>query len=349
MFLVAAVLLLVAVVAASITVTTMWSQPKPTSVHYYNNDVQNDGISGNDYNFGPNRYAAAEEAVKNGQYATIIDYIKMDLRRSWKSDEADHGDPALTAAHALLLDYTFFAKDSNGKILQPEKSLQVYQIANAAHLRFLKVAGDYDSAVARLVDILYAENNTWEIRTLSGYTSQMYMSNNALEGNKPSVIVRNSSNVGGHELVITIRDKDGKALGEFHVRLECGYQPETTGWWNPPKDEPPVEPPVTPPTTTPEKGGNEPVPGTGGGSHKGKPGNEGNPPEETKPPVTNPVDPNTPPGGADDDGNAIAPGAGDDTNSRVIPSTQPGANPTTPGQNGQEPANSGSAGNPNDI
>ncbi|MBR6134528.1 hypothetical protein IKQ38_03550 [Candidatus Saccharibacteria bacterium] len=75
---------------------------------------------------------------------------------------------------------------------------------------------------------------------------------NGLEGNKPSVIVRNTTNAGGDMIVFDL----GK-VGVVKFRLQCGYQPVDVSYW-PTPDKPPVPDNPEPEEPEPE----EPTPGT---------------------------------------------------------------------------------------
>ena len=196
-----------------------------------------------DYNFGPDAYAAAQAAVEAGEADSIIDYL-------FKSDgEGDfftriYHDPALCAAAALELDLKGATGDN--PILYAEQDLLVGERADAAHLRFLQNYDQWDDAIVRIKAILLAQDNTWEVKEIDDYTSAMYMIVDQLEGDKPSVVVRNTTNAGGHFLVVYVHMGDGSII-EVRFRLECGYQPVDPNWPVPVGPEPvPDNPEPTP-------------------------------------------------------------------------------------------------------
>ncbi|MCL2869576.1 hypothetical protein FWF48_02090 [Candidatus Saccharibacteria bacterium] len=191
-------------------------------IHYFNGDVQSD--SATKFNFGPDRWAAATKAVNAGKATSVNEYVLNDLFVSITPSTTKGADPALAAALAYYMDHTM-----GTQILQPNET------PDQAHLRFvkdLKADGKmpWPAAVAKMKAILLpSDAMAATVQPIKGkYTYQAYMHPNGLEGNKPSVVTSKGTNTGGNELVITLAS--GKV---FRVRLECGYQPETTGWWTP--------------------------------------------------------------------------------------------------------------------
>ena len=200
-----------------------------------------------DYNFGYDRYEAAMAAVIDGLAETELEWIVgVDNDGSGDFFYSMSVDPALCAAIACDLDQLGI---TDTPILEPEADLPVGRRPDAAHLRFLENPEDWDEALARITAILCGEDVTVELGELNNYTSAMYMAVNQLEGNKPSVIVRNTHNAGGHFVIFNIVLKDGSIV-QVKVRLECGYQPVDVPDWNPPGPSPTPTP--VPPTPTPE-------------------------------------------------------------------------------------------------
>ena len=217
---------------------------------YYNDMVNEDEIGNNNFNFGPDRKAWAEEAVQNGEAASVKDYIA-------KSDgagdffESIAKDPALCAAIALDIDERL---NFDELILVDEQDELIGQRADAAHLHFLSDEEYWNRAVEMITERLTLGEIS--LQSIGSYTSSMYMYPDHLQGDRPSVIVRNSTNTGGTVLVFDL----GKP-GIVKYRLECGYQPIDPSYW-PTPDEPPVpdNPEPTPdpePTPTPDP---EPTP-----------------------------------------------------------------------------------------
>ena len=209
---------------------------KGIEVHYFNDDVQDDGIDTNNYNFGPDRYGWATKAVEDGKAAKIVDYIAT---KEGTGDffESIKVDPALCAAIALDMDERLAFDE---KILTDEQDVVIGQRADAAHLHFLKDHAYWERAVKLITERLTSGEIT--IQEINTYTSSMYQWHNGLEGNKPAVIVRNSHNSGGHFVQFNL----GKP-GVVRYRLECGYQPVDVEYW-PTPDKPPIPDNPEPPT-----------------------------------------------------------------------------------------------------
>ena len=198
------------------------------AVLYFNNEVQDDGIANNNYNFGYDRKAEADKAVADGKAQTVQEWIATN------KGEGDFFysisvDPALCAAVALHMDESLELPET---ILVDEQNVLIGQRADQAHLHFLKDQSYWDRAQELIKK--YLTSGEIRIENLSDYTSAMYMWNNGLEGNKPSVIVRNTTNAGGDMIVFDL----GKP-GIVKFRLQCGYQPVDIPYW-PTPDKPPV-------------------------------------------------------------------------------------------------------------
>ena len=205
-------------------------------VHYFNDDVQDDDIDTNNYNFGPDRYKSASEAVADGKAAKVVEYIAT---KEGTGDffESIKVDPALCAAIALDMDERLAFDE---KILTDEQDVVIGQRADAAHLHFLKDHAYWERAVKMITERL--TSGEISIQEINDYTSSMYQWHNGLEGNKPAVIVRNSHNSGGHFVQFNL----GKP-GVVRYRLECGYQPVDVDYW-PTPDKPPIPDNPEPPT-----------------------------------------------------------------------------------------------------
>ena len=209
---------------------------KGITVHYFNDDVQDDGIDTNNYNFGPDRYKPATEAVKKGEAAEVVTYIAT---KDGTGDffESIKVDPALCAAIALDMDERLAFDE---KILTDEQSVVIGQRADEAHKHFLRDHAYWERAVKLITERLTSGEIT--LQEINTYTSSMYQWHNGLEGNKPAVIVRNSHNSGGHFIQFNL----GKP-GVVKYRLECGYQPVDTDEYWPTPDKPPIPDNPTPP------------------------------------------------------------------------------------------------------
>ena len=234
--------LLVAAVFASPTVRGAIAQvayaAEGFAIHYFNDDVQDDGNDRNNYNFGPDRKAQADKAVESGTVANVQDYI---AKKDGTGDffESIAVDPALCAAIALHLDESMELPET---ILVDEQNELIGQRANVAHKHFISDHAYWERAVNLIKQFLTSGEIT--IGNLNDYTSSMYQWHNGLDGNKPSVIVKNTHNLGGTYIKFDL----GKP-GSVRFRLECGYQPIDTPYW-PAPDEP--EPPQPTPEPTPQ-------------------------------------------------------------------------------------------------
>ena len=211
-------------------------------VRYFNNELQNDGIDTNNYNFGYDRKAAADADVKAGKVASVVDWV---AKKDGTGDffYSISVDPALCAAVALHMDETLELPE---KILRDEQNVIMGQRADKAHLHFLSEKKYWDRAVSLITK--YLTSGSIEVKYIKkSPKSMMYMQYNGLEGNKPSVIVRNTNSSKGYVIVFDL----GKP-GSVRFRLNCGYQPIDVGYWKPPTPVPPgPEPEPEPPTPTP--------------------------------------------------------------------------------------------------
>ena len=112
-------------------------------------------------------------------------------------------------------------------ILYAEKDLPVPQQPDAATQRFLENSEEWDAAIARISSYIWSKDTTAEVKELLDYTSGMYAVKDGITDGIPAVIVANTTNAGGHFIVITL---DGV---ELRFRLECGYQPIEIPNWEP--------------------------------------------------------------------------------------------------------------------
>lgn len=222
---------------------------KGVEVHYFNDDVQNDGIDTNDYNFGPNRYVAAVEAVESGAVDSVQDYI---AKKDGTGDffESIAVDPALCAAIAVDMDEKLAFDE---KILKDEQNELIGQRANKAHLHFLKRHAYWERVVKLITERL--TSGEIALRWHDDYVSSMYQQHDGLEGNKPAVIVRNSRNCGGWFVEFDL----GK-LGAVSYRTWCGYQPKNPDEYWPVPDKPDIPDNPTPPTPPTPQPTPEPTP-----------------------------------------------------------------------------------------
>lgn len=211
--------------------------------HHYNDDVQDDGITWNDFNFGPNRFEWADKAIKNGDATNVLEYVYTNdgqgnrggdfIKSINPHDNNPDYDGALLAAVCLHVE-----NKTGMTILVDEQNEPIGKRADAAHLHFHEDRAYAEACYDRLMSIL--DHAQVHVQEIGSYTSSMYQWYKGLNGNMPSVIVRNSANNGGHALVFDL----GEKVGLIRFRLECGYQPiDTDDYWpTPPGPPQPPEP-----------------------------------------------------------------------------------------------------------
>jgi hypothetical protein len=233
--------------------------PTPTGIHFYNDDVQNDGIDTNNYNFGPSAYGD----VTSGKYAHLYDEL-LDRMDGNGQDDQKLCDPNLIAATAYAIDLT-----RGTTILKETKDakLKLGEKPNVAAERLLKSEKDRQDVYDELKKQFESATSV-TIEDLSDYTSQMYqIPTGKYFTDRPAITVKNTQHEGGHVLVF--KWDDGTTV---KYRLECGYQPTDVPEWNPPSNDNPPPPTTTnPPTTTPPT--------------------ETTPPSVTEPPTTTTLEP----------------------------------------------------------
>ncbi len=187
-------------------------------------DQADQGIGKN--NFGPNAYLAASRHIEKGDYTSVLDYTKFDLEHRITYD------PYLLAAQ--IVNYVHVI-DPSDKIAKDDVwSKPVGQQANYLSDEFVKDP-EYFAECSEKLWKVFSENASWSVVELSDYTSSMYMFYHGRDGVRPDIVVRDSTNKGGHAIVLDF----GKA-GVLKLRLECGYQPINVDYW-PTPDKPPVD------------------------------------------------------------------------------------------------------------
>ena len=258
-------------------------------VVYFNNLVNQDNDDTNNYNFGYDRKVAADAAVKAGSCSSVVDWV---AKKDGTGDffYSISVDPALCAAVALHMDESLSLPE---KLLKDEQNVLIGQRADAAHLHFLRDNRYWDATVDLIVR--YLTSGSIEVQYIKNAPkSMMYMHYNALEGNKPSVIVRSTQSSKGYVVVFNL----GKP-GSVRFRLNCGYQPIDVGYWPvppipvPPGPEPEPEPTPTLEPKDPDAGPqgqtqHDPNPDFGGGQNHDNettyPDQEPDPPAAYTPP-----------------------------------------------------------------
>ena len=239
---------------------------------------------GGEYFFFEDCYSKAEEAVAAGRAESIIDYVydtDFDKEALTKAQEAvtkgeaesvldymrkhdDSGkmafllyyDPMYASAWGCYLDQMGVTGDN--PILSAEQDLSVELRPDAATQRFIDNPEDWEDAITRIEDILWDESNTIELKELDNYTSGMYAVKDGVAEGIPSVVVRETTNAGGHFICITYKGT------ELKFRLECGYQPVDIPNWTPsgpsvPDNPKTPETPKTPPELESKEPKNDPM------------------------------------------------------------------------------------------
>ena len=223
-----------------------------------------------DYNFFEDCYEKAQQAVEDKRADSIMDYVldedfdhdaltkaeaaveagEVDDELEYMRNHEDSGkmafllyfDPMYAAAWGCYIDEKGIVDE---KILAEEQDLSIEQRPDAAITRFIEDQDAWDKAIAQISDIIWANDNIYEIKDLDNYTSSMYAI--AEEDGIPSVVVRNTENAGGHFIVISYKKADGTIV-ELKFRLECGYQPVDVPHWTPEPGTPKIpDNPKTPP------------------------------------------------------------------------------------------------------
>lgn len=190
-------------------------------------------------NFGWNVYETAAKHIAAGEYGNVLEFVQQDFEWVLRTDPC--------RAAAIICHYVHVVEPSN-KILHDDTWKQpVGQQPNYVADKFIEDREYWQTSVDAFLEVL-KDNAAMGVVELEEYTSSMYMYHDGRGAGLPDIVVRNSTNTGGHAFVLDF----GKA-GLIKLRLECGYQPIDVGYWEPPKDSTPEDDtPPTPPTPTPE-------------------------------------------------------------------------------------------------
>ncbi len=246
--------------------------------HYYNLDVQNDGLD-NDYNFGPNPWAenyTAEQADAE---------FRARLKR----------DPMLGAADISWLDAKVGTQYLGDYYAQAENNWA--RAINSATESFAQDKTKYYETLDPFFAFLDSAIQV-EVRDCQAVEDQMYANPHTASG-IPEVVVFKTTDHSGHELVYTFSIKGN--VFEVAYRIECGFQPTnvekvmhipaqdkstgSTPSTTPTPDNPDVNPGSDPtPTPTPDDNQKDPSKLTG----------EDTEPDDNKGPGENTIDPSDP-------------------------------------------------------
>ena len=172
-------------------------------VHYYNLDLQNNGDKSDNFNFGPNPWTNGATAEQ--MYAVMYNRMKE--------------DPKLAAAVLANCDASWGTRFLGEFYDECDEHWDA--TINAAAEEF---ANNQTSFYAHLYawDKFVSDANL-EIRDCESVNDQMWMNPYTVSG-VPDVIVRETSDHSGHELVIVPNIK-GDTSYTAAFRIECGLQP----------------------------------------------------------------------------------------------------------------------------
>lgn len=202
------------------------------SWHFYNADLQDNGDSKDDYNFGPNPLISEAfsekvmEAIRAKNYTgTInIDELLKDVDASTLDAEYRarlRVDPTLGAATMAWFD-SIVGTDYLGKFYSEAKE-QWDAAMNDAAAQWISDSDLY----SRTLDAFekYLDHSTKvEIKRATNLTDQMYMNPFSVDGEVPRIIVMESANHSGWFLTYTFTIKE-TAVKEVSLRADCGFQP----------------------------------------------------------------------------------------------------------------------------
>ncbi|MBQ3292778.1 hypothetical protein IJG93_00505 [Candidatus Saccharibacteria bacterium] len=201
--------------------------------HYYNTDLQDDGVILNDYNFGPNPVLGSPEAL--GNFAKILDKkgLKDTITMEEVAGEVDpkeidkdfrermRKDPALGAADMAWADSILGTRYLGMFYSEAKEKWDVAM--NDAKEHFISDKDDYYKTLDAFEKYLDSATKVEIKKQKSGLNDQMYM-NPFTKDEVPDIIVMESADHAGWFLVYTFTIKE-TATKEIKFRLDCGYQP----------------------------------------------------------------------------------------------------------------------------
>ena len=180
-----------------------------TDCCFYNNQLQNDSNNGNNYNFGYDRYAAAESSGEN-----ITEWLNADFKESIRKD------PALAAATMAYAD-AIMGTRFMGEFYDSAKE-DWSKTMNNAKDQFIKDPELWQSKVDSFIEAI-EETATVKVGKVNNFSDQMYM-NPYTGSDVPDIIAMITDNHNGHYLSYTFTIKGDDSF-VVNYRCECGYQP----------------------------------------------------------------------------------------------------------------------------
>ncbi len=214
--------------------------------HYYNLDIQNDGVGENDYNFGPNPWVEG----------MTVEQADAEFRARLAKD------PMLGSADISWLDARVGTQYLGDYYAQAENNWA--RAINSATADFAKDQTKYNKTLDPFLAFLDSAVQV-SIRDCQAVVDQMYANPHTASG-IPEVVVYKTTDHTGHELVYTFSIKGN--VFEVAYRIECGFQPTNVeevmhipAQDNPlnPTPEPTTEWPTTEEPTTEEPTTEEPT------------------------------------------------------------------------------------------
>ena len=201
--------------------------------HFYNTDLQDDGIAANDYNFGLNPVTGTPEAVAKltevMERKGLKDKISMeeligeidpkDVDKDFR--ERMRKDPALGAADMAWSD-SILGTRYLGKFYSEAK--EQWDVAmNEAKEGFIADKDSYYKTLDAFEEYLDSADKVEIRKQTTGLNDQMYMNPHTVD-KIPDIIVMESADHAGWFLVYHFTIKE-TAEKEIMFRLDCGYQP----------------------------------------------------------------------------------------------------------------------------
>ena len=207
--------------------------------HYYNLDIQNDGLY-NDYNFGPNPWIENYTAAQ----------ADAEFRKRLKAD------PMLGAADISWLDAKV-GTQYLGDFYEKAENNWARAINNATEDFSSKQTKYYET-----LDPFFAFLDSAiqvSVRDCQAVEDQMYANPHTNSG-IPEVVVYKTTDHSGHELVYTFSIKGN--VFEVAYRIECGFQPTNVekAMNIPAQDKPSDSTPTNPSTNPSVNPGSDPTP-----------------------------------------------------------------------------------------
>ncbi len=171
--------------------------------HYYNFDIQNDGVEENDYNFGPNPWVEG----------MTVEQADAEFRARLAKD------PMLGSADISWLDARVGTQYLGDYYAQAENNWA--RAINSATADFAKDQTKYNKTLDPFLAFLDSAVQV-SIRDCQAVVDQMYANPHTASG-IPEVVVYKTTDHTGHELVYTFSIKGN--VFEVAYRIECGFQP----------------------------------------------------------------------------------------------------------------------------